>query len=167
MAVQELATFLHRIALAQMVPEAIAADDPQRVVIAAFAAELGAEEIQLLYQIALQGRQDIGLAPDDYAGFTMTLMRMLAFMPEGGTAQLERPAAAASIPAARAVPPADSKKKPGDVDWNALVSRLPLAGMERMLAHNCELVAWHDGAIEPRVPHAPRHLAGRACPTRT
>jgi DNA polymerase-3 subunit gamma/tau len=60
------------------------------------------------------------------------------------------------------VPPPDSKKKLIDGDWNALVSQLPLAGMERMLAHNCELVAWQDGAIELRVPHAQRHLAERA-----
>ena len=159
-ALQELATFLHRIALAQMVPDAVAADDPERVVIATFAAELGAEEIQLLYQIALHGRQDIGLAPDDYAGFTMTLMRMLAFMPEGGSSRPERPAAVASNAPARASP--DSKKKPTDGDWNALVSQLPLAGMERMLAHNCELVAWQDGRIELRVPHAQRHLVERA-----
>jgi len=161
-ALQELATFLHRIALAQMVPGAIAADDPERVVIATLAAQFGAEEIQLLYQIALHGRQDIGLAPDDYAGFTMTLMRMLAFMPEGGALQPDRPVAAAPAVTARTAPPADSKKKPADDDWNALVSRLPLAGMERMLAHNCELVAWRDGAIELRVPHAQRHLAERA-----
>ena len=161
-ALQELATFLHRIALAQMVPDEVAADDSQRVVIAAFAAELGAEDIQLLYQIALHGRQDIGLAPDDYAGFTMTLMRMLAFMPEGGSLRSDRPAAAASKAPVRVSPPPDSKKKPADGDWNALVSRLPLSGMERMLAHNCELVAWQDGAIELRVPHAQRHLVEHA-----
>ena len=159
-ALQELATLLHRIALAQMVPDAAAADDPERAVIATFAAQIGAEELQLLYQIALHGRQDIELAPDDYAGFTMALMRMLAFMPEGGAMRADRPAAAASqVPAS---PPPDSKKKSTDGDWNALVSQLPLAGMERMLARNCELVAWRDGAIELRVPHEQRHLVERA-----
>jgi DNA polymerase-3 subunit gamma/tau len=54
------------------------------------------------------------------------------------------------------------KKKLIDGDWNALVHRLPLAGMERMLAHNCELVSWHDGRIELRVAHAQRHLNDRA-----
>ena len=161
-ALQELATLLHRIALAQMMPDAVAADDPERVVIATSAAEFGAEEIQLLYQIALHGRQDIGLAPDDYAGFTMTLMRMLAFMPEDGSLRPDSPAAAVSKVPARASPPPDSKKKPADGDWNAVVSRLPLAGMELMLARNCELVAWQDGAIELRVPHAQRHLVERA-----
>ncbi len=165
-ALQELATLLHRIALAQMVPDTVAADDPERVAIATFAAELDAEEIQLLYQIALHGRQDIGLAPDDYAGFTMTLMRMLAFMPESGSLRPDRPAADASRTPARASPPQDSKKKPTDDDWNALVSELPLAGMERMLARNCELVAWQDGSIELRVPHAQRHLAERAYQSR-
>ena len=57
---------------------------------------------------------------------------------------------------------ADLKKKPFDGDWNALINRLPLAGMERMLEHNCELVAWQDGHIQLRVPHAQRHLNDRA-----
>lgn len=42
------------------------------------------------------------------------------------------------------------------------MDKLPLAGMERMLAHNCELVEWRDGSIELRVPHAQRHLNDRA-----
>ena len=161
-ALQELATLLHRIALAQTVPKAIAEDDPERAAIEACAAGFGAEEIQLLYQIALHGRQDIGLAPDDYAGFTMALMRMLAFMPEGNTPQPGRSGTVASKAPEHAPMPQDSKKKPSDVDWNALVSQLPLAGMERMLAHNCQLIAWRDERIELRVPHAQRHLVERA-----
>jgi len=161
-ALQELATLLHRIALAQTVPKAIAEYDPERAAIEACAAGFGAEEIQLLYQIALHGRQDIGLAPDDYAGFTMALMRMLAFMPEGNAAQPGRSGSIASKAPEHAPMPQDSKKKPSDVDWNALVSQLPLAGMERMLAHNCQLIAWRDERIELRVPHAQRHLVERA-----
>ena len=126
------------------------------------AAGFGAEEIQLLYQIALHGRHELGLAPDDFAGFTMSLMRMLAFMPATGDAAGERTAspAAVRLPAGR--PAEESKKKPADADWNSLINRLPLAGMERMLAHNCELVAWRDGLIQLRVPHAQRHLNDRA-----
>jgi DNA polymerase-3 subunit gamma/tau len=161
-ALQELVTLLHRIALAQTVPKAIAEDDPERAAIEACAAGFGAEEIQLLYQIALHGRQDIGLAPDDYAGFTMALMRMLAFMPEGNTPQPGRSGTVTSKAPEHAPMPQDSKKQPSDVDWNALVSQLPLAGMERMLAHNCQLIAWRDERIELRVPHAQRHLVERA-----
>jgi DNA polymerase-3 subunit gamma/tau len=158
-ALQELATLLHRIAFAQTVPQAIAADDPEHAAIESFAAGFSAEEIQLLYQIALHGREDLGLAPDDFAGFTMALLRMLAFMPEGSAMPARKPAAASS-PAPGRVP--DLKKKLTDGDWNALVDHLPLAGMERMLAHNCELVAWQEGRIELRVPQAQRHLADRA-----
>ena len=43
-----------------------------------------AEEVQLFYQIAVHGRNDLGLAPDEYAGFSMTLLRMLAFRPVDG-----------------------------------------------------------------------------------
>ena len=170
-ALQDLATLLHRVALAQTVPQAIAEDDPDRAALTELAAGFGAEEIQLLYQIAVTGRQDLGLAPDDYAGFTMTLMRMLAFMPApaaGAATRLDSTAASARSAAAPAKPAApamaaaaDLKKKPFDGDWNALINRLPLAGMERMLAHNCELVAWQDGHIQLRVPHAQRHLNDR------
>ena len=162
-ALQDLATLLHRVALAQTVPQAIAADDPEHATLMALAAGFGAEEIQLLYQIALNGRQDIGLAPDDYAGFTMALMRMLAFMPAAsGVAKQSAAVAGASARPATAAPTAESKKKSFDGDWNALINRLPLTGMERMLAHNCELVAAQEGHIQLRVPHAQRHLNDRA-----
>ncbi len=180
-ALQDLATLLHRVALAQTVPQAIGPDDPDHAAIMAFAAAFGAEEIQLLYQIAVTGRQDLGVAPDEYAGFTMALMRMLAFMPDAGASarqpatnsiQARQPALAAAPAkaapaktavekAAPAAPAEELKKKPFDGDWNALINRLPLAGMERMLAHNCELVAWLDGNIQLRVPHAQRHLNDR------
>ena len=165
-ALQDLATLLHRVTLAQTVPHLIPVDDPEHTAIAAFAAGFGAEDIQLLYQIALHGRQDIGFAPDDYAGFTMTLLRMLAFMPVSASTsdatQSAAPAAPAGRSSARAVPAADLKKKLSDGDWNTLVNGLSLAGMERMLAHNCELVEWRDGHIRLRVPHAQRHLNDRA-----
>lgn len=157
-ALQELAVLLHRIALAQSVPHAIAVDDPDRAAIEAMAASFSAEEIQLFYQIVLHGRQDIGLAPDDYAGFTMTLMRMLAFVPEAGAV---RTAAPQSVTRPEVTAP-DLKKKNFDGDWNAFVNSLPLAGMERMLAHNCELIAWQGGTIELRVPHDRRHLNDHA-----
>ena len=163
-ALQDLATLLHRVALAQMVPQAIAEDDPDSAAITALATGLGADDVQLLYQIALHGRQDIGLAPDDYAGFTMTLLRMLAFMPEYASLSGELQAGKTATPAPKAPMRAavELKKKLTDGDWNALVNNLPLAGMERMLAHNCELVEWQDGRIELRVPNAQRHLNDRA-----
>ena len=115
----------------------------------------------MLYQIALNGRQDIGLAPDDFAGFTMALMRMLAFMPAASNAVKAGITGAAAPRAAESPSRRSDVKKPADGDWNALINRLPLAGMERMLAHNCELVEWRDGRIALCVPHAQRHLVDR------
>lgn len=80
-ALQELASLLHRIALAQTVPQAIAEDEPERVRLFELAQGYTPEEVQLFYQIAIHGRAEIDLAPDEYAGFTMTLLRMLAFAP--------------------------------------------------------------------------------------
>ncbi|QLG88241.1 DNA polymerase III subunit gamma/tau [Chitinibacter bivalviorum] len=80
-ALHELANVLHQVALTQAVPNALADDLPQRGQIVAAAQALSPEDTQLYYQIALHGRRDLPLAPDEYAGFTMTLLRMLAFAP--------------------------------------------------------------------------------------
>ncbi|CAN7488393.1 DNA polymerase III subunit gamma/tau [Massilia sp. LjRoot122] len=104
-ALQDLGTLLHRIALAQSVPAAVPQDLPELNDILRLAQAFDAQEVQLYYQIAVHGRNEIGLAPDEYAGFTMTLLRMLAFRPgQGGAEQVAAPAAAApgAAPAARA-----------------------------------------------------------------
>lgn len=80
-ALNDLAMLLQQIAVAQAVPDTIAADLPEREALLQLAQQLSAEEIQLYYQIALLSRRDLGLAPDEYAGFTMALLRMLAFRP--------------------------------------------------------------------------------------
>jgi DNA polymerase-3 subunit gamma/tau len=80
-ALQELATLLHRIALAQVVPQALSEDEPERDRLLAVAQSFSDEDVQLYYQIAIHGRDEMSLAPDEYAGFTMTMMRMLAFAP--------------------------------------------------------------------------------------
>ncbi|HVY05422.1 MAG TPA: DNA polymerase III subunit gamma/tau, partial [Burkholderiales bacterium] len=103
-ALQDLATLLHRIALAQTVPDALTDDEPERESVVALGKAFSEEDVQLLYQIAIHGRRDLDLAPDDYAGFTMTLMRMLAFVPveAGGKAMAagsERTPGKAQMPA--------------------------------------------------------------------
>jgi DNA polymerase-3 subunit gamma/tau len=112
-ALRDLASLLHRIALAQQLePEARA--DVLDAELAPLAQRFSAEEVQLYYQIALHGRNDLGLAPDEYAGFTMTLLRMLAFQPDTAVAvpvpvrsaalNASRPAAFAKATAAIAAP---------------------------------------------------------------
>lgn len=80
-ALNDLAKLLHQIAIAQTVPESISPDFPERETLLQLAQTLSAEQLQLYYQIALLGGRDISLAPDEYAGFTMSLLRMLAFSP--------------------------------------------------------------------------------------
>jgi DNA polymerase-3 subunit gamma/tau len=103
-ALQDLGTLLHRIALAQTVPTALPDDLPELADIQRLATAFDPQEVQLYYQIAVIGRNEIGLAPDEYAGFTMTLLRMLAFRPgQGGAEQVASPAPAAlarTLPAA-------------------------------------------------------------------
>ena len=106
---RDLASLLHRIALAQRVPGSQDDGDDAEAV-ARLAATLAPDEVQLYYQIALHGRNDLPLAPDEYAGFTMTLLRMLAFAP-GGVEVAPPPAPAsraqplAAAPVARAAVP--------------------------------------------------------------
>ena len=79
-ALEELASLLHRVAVAQVVPAAAESfDDAQRV--RGYAEALSPDAVQLAYQICVQGRAELTLAPDEAAGFAMTLLRLLAFEP--------------------------------------------------------------------------------------
>ncbi len=99
-ALQDLGTLLHRIALAQTVPAALPDDVPERDDILRLAGLFDAEEVQLFFQIAVHGRNELSLAPDEYAGFSMTLLRMLAFRPGLGGAETRPVAVVAPAPAA-------------------------------------------------------------------
>lgn len=166
-ALQDLATLLHRIALAQTIPNAIADDEPERARLMALAQQFTPEEIQLNYQIAIHGRNEIDLAPDEYAGFTMTLLRMLAFATQASTASggqaaprsvPARPSAPAVAPSAaqRAVAasapvqqaaPVQHSANVADLDWNTLLSQLNLQGMAKELAKNCVLASFEEGRM--------------------
>jgi DNA polymerase-3 subunit gamma/tau len=80
-ALRELAVLLHRVAVAQAVPDAIT-DEGEKLRLAPYAGAMDAEAVQLAYQIVVQGCNDLPLAPDEVTGFSMTLLRLLAFRPE-------------------------------------------------------------------------------------
>ena len=82
-ALAELLSTLHRIAIAQALPEALDNSQGDKEKILQWAQALPAEDVQLFYQTALLGRRDLPLAPDPRAGFEMVLLRMLAFKPQG------------------------------------------------------------------------------------
>jgi DNA polymerase-3 subunit gamma/tau len=167
-ALQELATLLHRVALAQTVPQAIAEDEPERARLLELAQQFSAEEVQLFYQIAIHGRNEIDLAPDEYAGFTMTLLRMLAFMPAGAQAAArpvpERaapPLVAAVAPVARpqtmrvAEPVAGSS---ASLDWGVLLAQLNVQGMAKELARHCVLESFERGRLTLNLAPQHKHL---------
>ncbi|MEB0078782.1 DNA polymerase III subunit gamma/tau [Pseudomonas sp. CCI3.2] len=77
----EILNVLHRIAIAQALPEGIDNGHGDRDQVLALAQALPAEDIQFYYQMGLIGRRDLPLAPDPRGGFEMVLLRMLAFRP--------------------------------------------------------------------------------------
>ncbi|WP_078084691.1 DNA polymerase III subunit gamma/tau [Microbulbifer mangrovi] len=82
-ALAELAAILHRIAIAQVLPEAIDNALGDADMLRHHAASMAGENVQLFYQMALLARRDLPLAPDPRGGFEMALLRMLAFKPQG------------------------------------------------------------------------------------
>ncbi len=82
-ALADMLTLLHRIAIAQALPEALDNSYGDREQILHFATALAPEDVQMYYQTALIGRRDLPLASDPRMGLEMTLLRMLAFKPQG------------------------------------------------------------------------------------
>ncbi|WP_444945678.1 DNA polymerase III subunit gamma/tau [Microbulbifer sp. VTAC004] len=82
-ALAEIADNLHRLAVAQVLPQSMdnSLGDGERL--KTLAAQIAPENIQLYYQMALHARRDLPLAPDPRSGFEMALLRMLAFRPQG------------------------------------------------------------------------------------
>jgi DNA polymerase III subunit gamma/tau len=92
---EEVAALAQQMAVAQAAPQALPPDDPETAVAQRLGGQLPADETQLLYSVALHGREELALAPDEYAGLVMVLLRVLAFRSpaEDGGARLEGRAA--------------------------------------------------------------------------
>ena len=172
-ALQDLAALLHHIALAQTVPQAISEDLPEYVRIFTLAKTFKPDDVQLFYQISLHGRSDLSLAPDEYAGFTMTLMRMLTFMSDDLAAnhQSLHISSINNKPSAKADNKQQTESKQviqhsthtnnidsSDLDWPQLIQRLKLTGMAKMLAQHSEAKVLSAENIELYVPDVHKHL---------
>lgn len=134
---EDMTGVLQRMAVLQAVPGRAPADgleDPDEVEIERLAASLPADETQLLYSLCLHGRAELGLAPDEYAGLTMVLLRLLAFKPAGAAvAAVEKktlkpaealpPAVLAAVPVARVAPAVASVAVPVAVPVEAPAPR--------------------------------------------
>jgi DNA polymerase-3 subunit gamma/tau len=180
-ALGDLAAILHRVALAQAgAPPAEDDPDAQRVIDMSLRIDAG--QVQVMYQIALLGRRDLALAPDELAGFTMALLRMLSFADAAKQHSLSRPrpetnvvaprAAPANAPRSSAAPPREPSPPPPvavpaanavvfDGNWPALVERLQLTGMAGMAARHAELGSFQGNHLELVVPETHRVYAER------
>ena len=173
-ALEDLAAALHRIALAQAgaMP---AEDDADAQRVTQMAERLDAARVQVMYQIALLGRRDLALAPDEYAGFTMALLRMLTFASGSHEPRAIGKASAARIapapsrqaashtaapqPSSNAAPAPEPAANAFDGDWPGLVERARLTGMAGMAARHAELVSFENNALELVVPDTHRMYA--------
>ena len=182
-ALDELASLFHRIAIAQTVPAALDSL-PDAARIGGYTRAFTPEAVQLAYQICVQGREDLALAPDEQTGFAMTLLRLLAFEPGGGEtkpaepmrAQSTRSATAAvrsSVASAQSIPSAPinaaataprqaETAMPEISDWPAFVASMKLSGIALQLAGQTELRALNGNEFTLAVPEAARHLTDKA-----
>ncbi len=160
---QQILQVLHRIALVQQIPGAIDHDFDVEM-IAALAAKLTPEDVQLYYQIGLIGQRDLDLAPDPRSGFEMVMLRMLTFRPAGTALEPVKPvqtrqpinklqAQPASIqpqpvskPQVTEQPTIAAEKnfpeavvQQHDSTWMEMITAMKISGLTRELAHNCVL----------------------------
>lgn len=145
-ALQDLGSLLHQIAVAQTVPAAIADDLPEREDVIRLAGCFSAEAIQLFYQIVVHGRNELGLAPDEYAGFSMTLLRLLAFLPVSGASS------SSSSPSSSSLPPAIGAGSGAMKPKSAVASAAPSASSAAMSAVTTAAPA---AKILPTTEHKP------------
>jgi DNA polymerase-3 subunit gamma/tau len=180
-ALGDLAAMLHRIALAQA-GAFPAEDDPDAQRVIEMSQRIDAGRVQVMYQIALLGRRDLALAPDEFAGFTMALLRMLSFADSPKQGGLQKPRAevkvaapraiAGAVPRAGAMPPlqpaepiaptAAAAPVAFDGDWPALVERLRLTGMAGMAARHAELDSFQGNHLQLVVPETHRVYGEKA-----
>ena len=160
-----LATLLVRVALKQTMPAYEGDELHPAELLAELAGQLAPEDVQLFYQTAILGRRDLAWAPDPRTGFEMTVLRMLAFRPNGSsegssTAPVASSARAAAVPSrggasagvaastgaaggalpSRAVANGSPQGAAPGVDparWAETLAALEVGGAARQLAANC------------------------------
>jgi len=165
----EMAAALQRLALLQTVGEGVLDEDDDAEMLAPLADALPADQVQLFYEIAVQGRSKLALAPDPGLGLEMTLLRMLAFRPVSAAKAMRasapaRPAPApmapvapaAPAPEAPAAPAPEAPAAPAPESAHAPVPDAPVAPMpEAAEAPAPESPAESEARQEVSAPSAP------------
>jgi DNA polymerase-3 subunit gamma/tau len=167
-----MASLLQQMAVQQAVPGALDADDPDAPAVERLAAALPADETQLLYSIVVHGRAELALAPDEYSGLVMVLLRLLAFRP-AGAGSAERPAPR-STPAPAPAPARNPVAAQPAVLAGAPVLRVPAPPVQRApvqrpsVARSPEPPPWVDAPDEAEgdAPPATSRAAAAVAPAR-
>ena len=132
---EDMSMVLQRMAVLQAVPDMGEGDaaDPEAAEIARLAGVMPADETQLLYSLSLHGRQELGLAPDEYAALTMVLLRLLAFKPQASKS------ASASAEKKTLINPKPAVSAPVPIAAQP-IQALPVRDMQPS-----EVAPWEDG----------------------
>jgi len=169
----------------QAIPESLEASSLDREEVIALTKKINAEQLQLLYQIVILGRRDLHLAPEEFAGFSMTLLRMLSFAPQDGItsktvapSKKEIPTYLAksetiSMSSSASSDALEIKKKIKVIDenadeernevitfngnWRELVDQLKL-GLVKSLAQQSELVSFKNNEMILSIADEHKHL---------
>ena len=179
-ALQELAGLLTRLQIVQSAPASLDDEDPDRARLLELASGLSPEFVQLAYQIVIHGRADLPMAPDEYAGFMMTLLRLHGFRPDSvadvvssiksvNRAAPKRPAADAAAastiaPKALSMAAVAYKADGAGSEWHEIVGALQLNGLARELAQHCELRELGETECVLRLAPAHGHLQMKPAP---
>jgi DNA polymerase-3 subunit gamma/tau len=115
----ELASILHQMTIAQTVPDALDTSWPDQARIVELAAHATIDDTQLFWQMATSGRRDVYLASSARAGLEMVLLRMIAFRP---AVVIQPPAAAGEPPVKKPEPPATPVVREDDQAVTAVLS---------------------------------------------
>ena len=129
----DMLSVLHRIAIAQVVPDAVDNSQGDREQVLELASGMMAEDVQLYYQVGLVGKRDLPLAPDPRGGFEMSLLRMLAFRPDAAPVQTgkvlkterENSDSGGNGAAGEAAPAVDSEPEPAAPEASVAAESLP------------------------------------------
>ena len=158
-----LLAILHDTAVAQVLPEG---SDLVDEICRGFARRLDREAVQLYYQVALNGRRDLEMAPDPRTAFEMTMIRMLAFRPweASGTAETGSGHDAGHTGPEKAEPVVreqggDRPALAGNEDWHQLVDSMALDGLTKELASHCTLQEYRGNGICLTLHPDQEHLA--------
>ncbi len=170
----DLASFLQRLALIQAVPE-VATQFSDAEALQALSAQMSPEDVQLCYQIILLGKRDLPLAPSSRGGFEMTLLRMLAFAPQAqlmgvndaSIATAVRPAQTvpsgapkSGVTAVKNTPPTGKTAQPWkEPDWMGLVECLDIKGAAQQLALNCVYRRREGNVLHLELDASHEHMA--------